>query len=324
MFSAGWKFSMYKPGRGAIPRFFVGRKWRFVALKLKLLSVGACVVLMALGAAASPAWERVASTVKVFPEASYDGDFKLFAFQKNSHFQEKYSCETSLNVDLAFVGVAEKFFWMFRAELGAGCGSSSTGLVLHPYDVSYSLEPTLEYRFKNVHLGAGLDHSCFHEIDRKPREPIVYWNKAILTLNSPHRRNHPYVARYTEGDNGRWGAYERLIWSFTWGYYIREFFGLIAPYKVMSPERPHYMHDFELSVRYGLARWRWGAVTLTGASLLGFKHSDEGRYWAQQIGAEALFGLRPFDTSLFVNYVFDKGRFNSRDRLFEYGIRVVK
>lgn len=309
---------------GASQPFIVGGKWRADVLKLKLHIAGTCVILMALGAVANSVRERITDNVKLFPEASYDGDFRLFAFQKNRYFQEKYSCETSLNVDLAFVGVAQKFFWMFRAELGAGCGSSSTGLVLHPYDVAYTLEPTLEYRFKGVHIGAGLDHSCFHVIDRRPREPIVYWNKAILTLNSPHRRNHPYIARYTAGDNGSWGAYERLIWSVTWGYYIREFFDLVAPYKVMSPERPHYMHDFELSARYGLARWRWGAVTLTGASLLGFKYDNEGVYRAQQTGAEVLFGLRPFDTILFVNYVFDKGRFNSKDRLFEYGIRVVK
>ena len=99
---------------------------------------------------------------------------------------------------------------------------------------------------------------------------------------------------------------------------------MVEPMKLMSPARPHYRHDFQLTARYGLIRWGWGAVTLTGVSLFGVKRSGDGTYWAQETGAEVLFALRPFDPSLFVNYIFDEGRFNSKDRLLEFGIRVVR
>jgi hypothetical protein len=271
----------------------------------------------------NPALDWVQNTFALMPEASYDGDFRIFAFQKDVAFQEKYSCETNMNVDLALLRVKKRFFLMFRSEIKAGCGDSPLGMVFHPYDVSYGIIPTLEYRFKPFHISTGVDHRCFHVIDRKPKpgEPVVYWNKFIISMNSPHRRAHPYVSEYIKPQT--WDGISRFIWNFTWGYYITDFFGLIEPNKLMTRDYPRYRHDFQLTARYGLAQWKWGAATLTGSSMLGSKIGRE-TYWAQEIGAEVLFSLRPFDTSLFVNYIFDKGRFDSKDRLLEYGIRVVK
>ena len=289
---------------------------------IKTFIMPVIVSLFSIPALSNPVWNRVQSNVSVLSEASYEGDFLLFAFQKNDDFREKYACETNMNLDLALLGVKEKFFWMFRSEIRGGMGDSPSGMVLHPYDISYGLIPTLEYRFKRVHLSAGLDHRCFHVLDQRPPEPIVYWNKVVFILNSPYRRVHPYIENYI--NDRSWNGFNRLIWSFTWGYYIREFFDLVEPIKLMSIERPHYLHDFQLTARYGLVRWKWGAVTLTGTSMFGFKYSGGGKYWAQETGAEVLFALRPFDTSLFVNYILDRGRFNSKDHLLEYGLQVVK
>ncbi|MBN1575725.1 MAG: hypothetical protein JW913_04185 [Chitinispirillaceae bacterium] len=288
----------------------------------KLSIVAGAVILFSRIALSNSGWDRFRTNFSILPEASFDSDFRLFAFQKNDDFREKYSCETNFNLDLAFLGVKEKFFWMFRSEIRSGCGDSYSGMVLHPYDISFGLIPTLEYRFKRIHVAAGLDHRCFHRIDYDPPESTIYWNKVLVSLNSPHRREHPYVGRFI--DSPSWSGFNRLIWSFTWGYYLTEFFGLVETTKLMTPKRPHYLHDFQLTARYGLVRWRWGAVTMTGASLFGVKHSGDGTYWAQETGAEVLFALRPFDSSLFVNYIFDEGRFNSKDRLLEFGVRVVK
>ena len=268
-------------------------------------------------------WEWTKNNITLFSEVSYDGDFRLFAFHKNKQFVERYMCEHNMNVDLTFIGVEERIFWMFRAELGVGCGDSETGMVFHPYDVSYALIPTLEYRFKKFHVSAGLDHRCFHYIDQRPPEPIVYWNKLIFSINSAHRRVHPFYGDLLE--DATWQGLNRLMWNFTWGYYLTEFFGLLNTIKLMSVKRPHYLHDFRLTAEYGLVRWKWGAVALTGATLLGFKNKGS-TYWAQETGAELLFALGNFDTALFVNYIFDKGRFDfdSKDRLLEFGFRVIK
>ncbi len=260
--------------------------------------------------------------VSVMSEADFEGDFLLFAFHKNDLFREKYFCETNMNLDLALMEINKSFFWMFRSEIRAGMGNSPYGMLLHPYDVSFAIIPTFEYRFPRIHVSLGLDHRCFHVIDRSPPLPVIYWNKLILCLNSPHRREHPFTNRYI-GDE-YWKGMNRLVWGFCWGYYMKDFFGLIEPGKMMSPARPYYLHDFSFKAKYGLIRWKHGAFILTGESVLGFKYNGRGTYWGQRTGAEALFGLRPFDTSIFVNYILDGGRFDSKDRLFEYGIRVVK
>lgn len=262
-----------------------------------------------------------ATNVNFWSEARYDGDYRLFAFQKNDAFKEAYSCETNQNIDVAFVSVKKKFYWMFRSEIRGGMGNSKFGMVLHPYDISYGLINTFEYRFERFHLAAGLDHRCFHYIDQRPPEPIVYWNKFIITLNSPHRRVVPVVKKYVGDDS--WNSIDRLMWSFGWGYYISEFFGLAEPRKIMSLDRPHYLHDFQLGLKYGVWRWRSGAIALTSATLLGYKTSDKA-YWAQESGVELMIGVNGSDIALYVDYVVDGGRFNSKDRLLEYGVRLTR
>jgi hypothetical protein len=266
----------------------------------------------------------VATNLSFLPEASFEGDYKIFALQKNDYLREKYENETNVEMDLAFLSFKERFYWMFRGEVRGGFGKSPYGMLLHPYDVAYALIPTLEYRSSPFHFDVGLDHRCFHLTDQRPTatDPVVYWNKVIFRVNSPSRREHPFNGRFI--DTVSWNGFNRLTWSFTWGYYISNFFGLVDPIKLMSITSLHYLHDFQLNVRFGLLRWKWGALSLTGASMFGFKQSEDGAYWSQETGVETLFALRPFDSSFFVNYILDKGLFNSKDRLLEFGIRVIK
>ncbi len=280
------------------------------------------VFTVALAAAAHPVYDWFNDNLTVFQEARYDGDYRIFALHKNSEFKQVYNTEANMNVDLAFLGIRQRFYWMFRGELKAGLSQSHMNVILSPYSMSYAVIPTFEYRFNPVCLAVGLDHRCHHYIDQRPPDPIVYWNKAIISLSSPHHRNPPTAATYLSDSS--WNGWGRFIGSFTWGYYISDFFGLIEPYKLMTVSRPHYLHDFKLTSRYGVVRWNWGALLLSGESLFGIRHSGDGPYWSQEFGVEALFRMRTFDTSLFVNYIRDKGVFNSKDQLMAVGVRVVK
>jgi hypothetical protein len=270
----------------------------------------------------NPVWEWTTENIAILPDASFDGDYKKFVFQKNRTFRKYYQAEANLNADIAFVGVMQRFYFMFRGELHAGLGESPFGMLLHPFLTSYATTPFLEYRFDKIHVSAGLDHRCFHYVDVLPPDPIVYWNKFYITINSPHRRSLPFVTGLLS-DEG-WRGFNRLVWSFSWGYYINEFFDMMPTYKLMSVDGPYYFHDFQLNAQYGLARWGWGAVALTDATLFGVKRKGKGSYWAQETGLEVLLAHRFFDTSLFVNYILDEGRFNSKDRLLEFGIRLYK
>ena len=286
------------------------------------LAVVLTMLLFSMPATANPALGWFRNNITLFQEASFDADYQIFALQK-PEFKYKYNTEANLNIDIAFVGIREKLYWMFRSELHAGMSQSNMNVVLSPYDASYMICPSLEYRFKPFHVSAGLDHRCFHYLDQPPPEPIVYWNKIILSVNSPHRRKHP-AAGYILSDEG-WDGFGRFVWNLSWGYYLANFFGLVEPYKLMSLAGPHFLHDFRLTARYGIFRWKWGAVCLTGSSLLGSRNTAEGLYWGQETGAEVLLKMRTYDTSVFVNYILDDAsRFNSKDRLLSIGVRIVK
>lgn len=265
-------------------------------------------------------WPR--EHIVLLPEASFDADYRLFLFQKDRMFQEKYISESNMNIDVALLSVNRTFFFMFRSEQKAGQGRSPWGMLLHPRDVSYGLIPTFECRFPRLILAAGLDHRCFHEVDQKEL-PTVYWNKMIIGVASPNGRIHPQVDAFIADSAWQGGWFNRLAYSLVWGKYIRRFFGLVVSGKLMSPERPLYRNDFTLQLRYGVARWRSCALLAKSTTLVGF---GEGRrnYWGQQSGIELIIDRRLFDASVFVNYIVDEGTFDSKDKLLVWGLRIYK
>lgn len=258
----------------------------------------------------------------LLPEASFAADFRYFTLRKDSMFQEKYVSESNMHVDVALLSVNRTFFFMFRAEQKAGQGRSPSGMVLHPRDISYGLIPTFEYRFPRLILAAGLDHRCFHEIDQKEL-PTVYWNKMIIGVASPHGRVRPQVAAFIPDSAWQGGWFNRLDYSLVWGNYLRSFFGLVASGKLMSPERPLYCNDFTLQLRYGAARWRSGVLLATSTTLVGFGKGWR-NFWGQQTGVELVIDRRRFDASVFVNYIVDEGKFDSKDKLLAWGLRIYK
>ena len=313
-------------GLGGRNYFFESYKPMFFreisTLNKLLLTILLCVLSVSAASWSNEALNRIKADVALLPEVSCEGDYKIFALQKNDYMRKYFSSETNLSFDLGFIGVSRRFYLMFRGEVTAGFGESEMHMLLHPFTSSYATIPTFEYRFEQVHVAAGLDHRCYHYIDVAPPDPIVYWNKFIITAYSPNHRMHPYLSTLLSEVGWRWP--NRLNWSFSWGYYINKFFDLIDPIKLMSISRPHYLHDFQLTAQYGVVHWKWGALAVTDATMIGIKHSGEGVYWSQKTGADLLLNRRLFDASLFVDYILDDGCFNSKDRLLEFGIRIFK
>lgn len=256
----------------------------------------------------------------IFPEAHFDGDCRTFFNRKNQQFRERYVCEWNMNTDLTFYAFNEQFFWVFRGELTVDMGESEVGLLLNPYDIELGIIPALEYRHSNVHFSMGLDHRCFHGIDHLPELGIIYWNKIVFRANSSIWRKYPCAIEVLNRNNT---IYQRLQWSIAWGYYISDFFNVIAPYKLMSIDRPHYVHDGIISAKYPLlSMGSWGILG-SEKVMLGFKKKGA-VYWAQELGIEFLWNRKNFDVSLFSCFTLDGGRFDSKDQLFEIGISVAK
>jgi hypothetical protein len=247
-------------------------------------------------------------------------DIRTFRFQKDSLFQEKFSFENNFYIDVLLFQYKERFSINFFSEEKTGLGKSHVGLLFHPRNLSYCLDP---YALVNVHylnIFGGLDHRCFHEIDRKEYH-TVFWNRLMIGINSKNIRLADYI-HMIDTDcpltfNGRWS------WSAVYGYYLREFFGLMSTSKLMSAI-PDYEHEFTLTSRMLFYKYRQVLFNLTGNTILGLNKGDGG-YYCQEIGLDINFVISPqLGGSAFVNYVMDRNRnwFDTKDKLLEIGLRL--
>ncbi|MCX7725299.1 MAG: hypothetical protein N2053_00470 [Chitinispirillaceae bacterium] len=267
--------------------------------------------------------EKKVEQIAFLSEASFSGDFGVFAFQKNRDFFERYCAENNMNGELSLIRFTKELSWIFRGEVKGGYGNSETGLLLDPEEVSFALIPQLEYKFRKFNIVSGLDHRCFHFIDRYPPSPIVYWNRLFLSITSFHKREKlsPF---YLQQDTIWNNLYKRFVWSFSTGYYLSEFFGLVDPIKLMPQDYLFYLWESELNIKYGIAKWKNITFLVKTDILLGFKKAKKGNYWSMENGLEILFDRKTFYPVIFIDYFFDRGLFNSKDRLLKFGLRVIR
>jgi len=289
---------------------------------MRTVAILSVMVLFTLSVHAAVKPLDVLSSVKGLTEAQFDGEIKRYFNRTTEEFKQRYLYEANLAIDLSLFDYNRTVVLLCRGELNAGLGNSPFGLALHPYSMNFAVNPVLEYRRPEFHTSVGIDHRCFHYIDQRPPLPIVYWNRCFIMVNSPDRRA---VQRSTVLLDTCGHLLRHFSWSGAWGYYVSEFFDVISPINLMSLTRPYYLHQFDASVRYGFASWRGGLVEATSKSMLGFRRSGKGNgYWAEEFGIEALFVKREYDVSTFVRFTTDGGRFDSKDRLFEFGIKAHK
>lgn len=285
-------------------------------MKFKYLISIIFVLCISLNAA--DFWKTVKENVTLLPDVEFDSDLRFFAFQKDSMFYEKYLCEVNHNIEIFLMRIRKNNFLIFRSDQKANMGHSVSGLVFAPQEIAFSLTPFYEYRTKEVFFQAGLDHRCFHEIDRD-KKPTIYWNMLFMGVGSKNYRMHSFNNLINESDSVN--MLDRLSWYFVWGYYVREFGGLIEPRKIMS-DIPDYEHELKLVYRYALLNWKKNILNLTGTTMLdlGGKRTV---FW-QETGLEINGQFNRFGGSVFLNYIIDNGRFDSKDNLLEIGVRLYK
>jgi hypothetical protein len=260
------------------------------------------------------------TSIDFFSNLYLGADLKFFKFQKNEEFQQKYLTENNFYIDVSLISF-KNLSLNFLSEQKAGMGKSSSGLIFHPSDISFSLDPYFKYFFNTFELSEGLDHRCFHEIDKKEEE-TVFWNKIFTKVNSKNNRLLDFAA--ARSDTERLFIPYRWSWSITWGYYMRDFFGLVASNKIMS-DQPGYVMDLTFDSRFGLFSFKNSIINLTGSTLIGTTRSHA-TYFCQETGIEANFISSQLGGSIFVNYIIDNNRnwFDSKDRLLELGARLFK
>ncbi len=269
--------------------------------------------------------------------------------ENDSLFRAWYFMEanTSLELDLFHY---KDFSLYIQYVVNLGMGQTEGSVVFDPMHASFGINPWIEYRFgKNDYFIAqlGLDHYCFHEIDRSDFD-VTLWNKSFLAIGSANKRNSKFketvLRRKTLKWNGwgfdSWKFKDRFAWFVKFGYYAKSIFGMGEVYEV-NYNNP-LVFEADIDLRYAIAEYKKTVFSVFTKTKLGYydydwhedpsnllpEKTDGGFYYSSKIGAEILLLQGKHGFTLFCDYNFDDlptyhknyPRF-SKNGLIEFGFR---
>jgi hypothetical protein len=207
-------------------------------------------------------------------------------------------------------------------------GMTSGNVFFDPMDRDFAIIPPVEWDPGCVLVMTGLDHHCFHEIDRKDFK-TVYWNKMILNVGSANLRPANYWSVLTNDTN--WTLKNRLSWNVGISYYLREYFRLVD--KVTINGENKNITDLSTEIRWAIYKRRGWIVNAKSVDLIGYFEdtqelgTDKGAYWKTENSVEFNFRQSHNGGMFFVTYTLDKmpkfqgiERF-SHDQLLQVGVR---
>ncbi len=262
------------------------------------------------------------------PEYHLEADIFMFALHKNAFFKERYYLESNTNLDLVFISFRDLIYSVWCFEFQTGMGQTPGNVVFDPMDINYGIVPAFEFRISPMILQFGLNHHCFHEIDRNEFK-TVYWNKFFLSAGSKNMRLFDYWYALTKKEG--WTQTNRVSWRLSWGYYLRKFFGAVSETTINGENK--YVQDARIDLRYAFYRRRSWIVNARGMATIGYyknpagQPEDDGAYWRFDQSLEANFRKGKRGGLFFLTYTLDDlpryqgyPRF-SKDRLLQIGIR---
>lgn len=256
--------------------------------------------------------------IKVLPEYYFEQDARWFANHKNEQFEKAYLLEATTRFEAMFVSYADKFFLGGFYLNNLGMGKQYRDIVFDPRDVHYALSPFFEIRHKGYHYQLGLDHRCFHEVDRSTRS-TPYWNQLFISAASQNYRRQFLIRKIKE--NGTFGYLERFTWNAYFGYFITEFFGSVNPIILSGG------HNWRTTTRLetGYAFYRTDSWIISAGHEFQLYCDTAGTcYWSGKLSLKADLYRYKHGISFFMNYnyEFPKERpIYSKDRLLELGIK---
>ena len=244
---------------------------------------------------------------------------------------------SSIEVDFFHYG---NFSLYFQYAVNLGMGQSAGNVVFDPMFSSYGINPWIEYRFGDYIAQGGIDHYCFHEIDRLDLD-VTLWNKPFLAIGSANKRNSKYketvLRRKTLKWNGwgfdSWKIKDRFSWFVKFGYFAKTVMGMGAPFEV-NYNNPK-VWETETDLRFAIAEYKKTVFTVYTNTYFGYYDheyhnreydgkqweynykfdqmwngetgvtNDKGMYYSTKLGAEILLLQGKHGFTLFGNYTFD-------------------
>lgn len=261
-----------------------------------------------------------------FPEYHITVDISKFFFQKNDFLKKRAFIGNNTFIDLELLRYKD-FSSVWQFYLHTGMGQTPGNVVFDPMDMNFAIIPTIEWRQNRMIIITGIDHHCFHEIDRKDFK-TVYWNKLILNIGSLNLRQAQYWANLLK--DASWTIQNRLSWNIGLSYYLSKFFGLVEPYTINGENKN--ITDLSAEIRWAFYKRRGWIVNHRTVNLVGyFEYSPEGAekgiYWRSENSFEFNFRKGHNGGMFFLMYTLDDmpkfqgiERF-SRDQLLQIGVR---
>jgi hypothetical protein len=237
-------------------------------------------------------FEPLLQTFDFLPEYYLQFGLSAFALHRDAFFKRQYLAEPHPNLEFCLISYKDIIASVWQADFQFGLGHVPGDNVFTVLNVAFGYNPTIEVRLKPATITVGAAHRCFHEIDRKDF-PVAYYNRLHLGISSPNARLNTYWS--TLAGDSLFSQRNRFAFTIDGGYYLKEFFGLVASSKLNGhiPE----LWQARTSCRYAVYKRRSWIVALYGQSLAGTFSRDEGYtvgnggiwYWKQTFGAEAYF-----------------------------------
>ncbi|MBU1355325.1 MAG: hypothetical protein KJ620_02030 [Candidatus Edwardsbacteria bacterium] len=260
--------------------------------------------------------KRVLDRFEFMPEYHMVGDVMAFANHKDIEYRRRYFIETNSDLEFVFFSYRGLIYSDWFLYMKTGMGRQDGAVIFDPRDVRYGITPSLEIRLKRANLRAGLEHFCFHDIDRNDGV-TEYWNKEFLEVFSKNYRLGEYRRRLI-GENS-WAPGNRFSNNTRLGLYIKRAFGLL-PEAVLGGGH-NYRWELTQENRWAFFRshdWMVNIKSLANANV-----RRDGRVLQTYVlGLEGHFRRGAGGSMLFLNYnLLDQLEVRPKDKLLEAGIR---
>ncbi|MBN1980719.1 MAG: hypothetical protein JW795_04260 [Chitinivibrionales bacterium] len=273
-------------------------------------------------------WRIIDTNFEFLPYYHFDFDLNTFFFHKNEIFKTRYFLENNTNLEFSFISFRDVLYSVWNVQFQNGMGQTPGNIVFDPMDINFGIIPSIEVRLKLVNCVIGLDHHCFHEIDKK-EFMTVYYNRPYVMVSSKNMRRFEFWNNLVEKKS--WSYSDRLSWAGSFGLYARSFFGLVRPRKI-NGNNP-ILWDLQTQLRYAFYNRRSWIFDAISTTTIGY-YSDslsptvsEGMLWQQISGIEVNFKRGKKGAMFYLQYTLDAlplyqglPRF-SKDQLLQFGIR---
>jgi len=250
------------------------------------------------------------------PEYHLTGDIYFLALYKNADYWRRYFVENNADMELFLAGYSGRLYASLGLYVRTTMGRQDGAIMFDPRELRYVIDPALELRLEQMILRAGLDHTCFHEIDSWDGS-TEYWNKAYGSLATKNCRPIEYRRRLI--NEGRWDAAARFAGEARFGHYLKRAFGLMDPVAIGG----NHDYDWELSGDGRCALFKRLDWVVNARSQAGLNLSRSGLLRHRYLfGFEGHFRRGGGGLMLFVSYhLLDQMTVRPKDRLMEIGVR---